>query len=68
MKKLITLIVVFMIAIHSFGEQICVAFDFNVADEIQKMIDKGYKVVCMATAEIGYPKVVVVFEKDNDEK
>ena len=67
MKKLMIAILVSMFAIQTFAKQICMEFDWTRAkDDIQRIIDAGYKVVTMTYANV-YHYVIVVFEKEEEE-
>ncbi len=61
-------IVYLILVISVFGQQICKSYEFadSIELKIQRMIDKGYKVVCMTTMEGGWPILIVIFEKVED--
>ena len=67
MKKfiIVLLISMFAIAIHAFAKQVCMEFDWvRAKDDIQRIIDAGYKVVTMTRS--GDYTVIVVFEKEEE--
>lgn len=66
MKKFVlSFLVSLIISTTSFAEQLCKSFTFNRAqNDIQRIIDSGYKVVFMVCdGASNWPSIIVVFEK-----